>query len=267
MNSRRDFFNKALLASSFVGLTAIHLKADMGNMIEDTNSIELEFEEIFSHFLSEVEKESKAISSKDKALAILASLIATQSGFYKEFLRDSLKADLSPIEAREVLYQSVAYVGFGKAYEFFNLTNEVFKKEGVKMPLKKGGVSTKQNRQRLGYELQIQTFGKRIENAYKNANEDTKHINHFLSANCFGDYYTRKGLDMRQRELITFAILASLGGCENQLRGHTQGNLNVGNDRAKLIATITALVPYIGYPRTLNALNIINETTNARRAE
>ncbi len=32
-----------------------------------------------------------------------------------------------------------------------------------------------------------------------------------------------------------------------------------GNDRGKLISVITALVPYIGYPRSLNALSALDE--------
>jgi len=33
----------------------------------------------------------------------------------------------------------------------------------------------------------------------------------------------------------------------------------VGNDRARLIDVITQLLPYIGYPRMLNALRSLNE--------
>lgn len=36
-------------------------------------------------------------------------------------------------------------------------------------------------------------------------------------------------------------------------------NLNVGNDKEKLIAVVTQLLPYIGYPRALSALNCVNE--------
>lgn len=51
----------------------------------------------------------------------------------------------------------------------------------------------------------------------------------------------------------------SLGGCEPQLKGHIQGNLNIGNDKDVLLSVITLLIPYIGYPRALNALRCINE--------
>ena len=61
------------------------------------------------------------------------------------------------------------------------------------------------------------------------------HINRWLAANCFGDYYTRNGLTLAERELITFCFLMAQGGCEPQLIAHAKGNMNMGNDRAFLI--------------------------------
>ena len=81
----------------------------------------------------------------------------------------------------------------------------------------------------------------------------------FLSANCFGDTWTRGGLDVPTRELLTFAMLSALGGCESQLKGHITGNANVGNGRVVLIDVATQLLPWIGYPRTLNALACVRE--------
>jgi 4-carboxymuconolactone decarboxylase len=43
------------------------------------------------------------------------------------------------------------------------------------------------------------------------------------------------------------------------LKGHIQGNVNVGNGKEVLLATITQLLPYVGYPRTLNALKCLND--------
>jgi 4-carboxymuconolactone decarboxylase len=45
-------------------------------------------------------------------------------------------------------------------------------------------------------------------------------------------------------------------------KGHVAANLNVGNDRGILIAVATQLLPFIGYPRTLNALAAINEVAS-----
>ena len=77
--------------------------------------------------------------------------------------------------------------------------------------------------------------------------------------NCFGDFVTRGGLDARTRELLTFSMLLTLGGCEPQLKGHIRGNLNLRNDKRTLLTVITQLLPYVGYPRSLNAIACLNE--------
>jgi 4-carboxymuconolactone decarboxylase len=94
---------------------------------------------------------------------------------------------------------------------------------------------------------------------YNDSPKDQIHIQKYLSANCFGDYYTRNGIDIKTRELLTFAMLISLGGAEPQVKGHIQGNVNVGNNKGVLLSVITQLLPYIGYPRTLNAIRCLNE--------
>ena len=93
----------------------------------------------------------------------------------------------------------------------------------------------------------------------ENTPEDQKHFNRFLEGFCFGDFYTRDGLNDNERELITFVFIATLGGCENQLRAHTQANVDLGNGKEKLISALTVIMPYIGFPRMLNALSIVNE--------
>jgi 4-carboxymuconolactone decarboxylase len=50
-------------------------------------------------------------------------------------------------------------------------------------------------------------------------------------------------------------MLTAPGGCDPQVRSHVSANLNVGNDRQTLVGVITVLLPLIGYPRTLNAIN------------
>ncbi|WP_442939368.1 carboxymuconolactone decarboxylase family protein [Nostoc sp.] len=67
---------------------------------------------------------------------------------------------------------------------------------------------------------------------------------------------------MKVRELITLSILIALGGVESQIKGHIQGNLNVGNGKDILLDLITQLLPWVGYPRTLNALQCLNEVVN-----
>ena len=95
-------------------------------------------------------------------------------------------------------------------------------------------------------------------------NPEYPHIATWLVSHCFGDWYTRGGLSTAEREMITFCFIAAQGGCESQLRSHTAGNVNCGNDRAFLIKVVSTMCPFIGYPRTLNAMAVVDEVTGKK---
>lgn len=70
--------------------------------------------------------------------------------------------------------------------------------------------------------------------------------------------FTRKVLDVKERELVTFTAIVTLGGCEPQAKAHAAANIAVGNTRQDLLDALTIALPYIGYPRTLNGLSCVN---------
>jgi 4-carboxymuconolactone decarboxylase len=109
-----------------------------------------------------------------------------------------------------------------------------------------------EDRLEKGVQAQVSIFGEGMREFYKGG-----HINRWLAANCFGDYYTRTGLDLKQREMITFCFLAAQGGCESQLTSHAAGNMHLGNDKEFLLKVVSQGLPYIGYPRALNAIACI----------
>ena len=111
-----------------------------------------------------------------------------------------------------------------------------------------------EDRLEKGVQAQSDIFGDHMKEAWK-----AGHINRWLAANCFGDYYTRTGLDLAKREMITFCFLMAQGGCEPQLTAHAKGNMNLGNDKAFLVKVVSQCLPYIGYPRRLNAIACINK--------
>jgi len=139
-----------------------------------------------------------------------------------------------------------------------------FKECGVELPLPPQSTTTPENRAEKGLAVQKEIIGRElVDKLYSSSPKDQVHIQHFLSANCFGDHLTRTGLDLRTRELLTFGMLVSLGGCEPQVKGHIAANLHIGNDRATLIDVLTQLLPFIGYPRTLNGLRAVDEATGS----
>lgn len=210
------------------------------------------FDEVFEY---------SSLTEKESLLVILASLIACQSPkAFKKILLSAINRYITPEEVKELLYQSVPYVGFGRAHNFFGVVIKVFDEKGIEMPLDERSNTDRKDRYHKGREIQERYFGSDMVQAMnENAPEGQKHFNTFLEGYCFGDFYTSDGLNDSERELITFVFIATWGGCENQLRGHTQGNLSVGNSKEKLVSAITVILPYIGFPRSLNALSIVNE--------
>lgn len=219
-----------------------------------------EFIELFDNWAFDEVVRQSALDTRTRVLMILASTIASPAlGEYKVMVRAALNVGLTPVEIKEVLYQSVPYVGVAKVLDFLHATNEVLHDSGVSLPLEGQATTTPATRFGSGVAVQKAIFGDLIDKMRQQCPKDERHIQDFLSSNCFGDYYTRNGLDIRTRELLTFAILISIGGCEPQVKAHVTGNLKIGNGRERLIDVVTQLLPYIGYPRSLNALRAIDE--------
>ena len=145
-------------------------------------------------------------------------------------------------------------MGYGRTLPFLNITNKILTEIGIELPLDGQATTTLDNRLEKGIEAQAEIFGEHMKEAWK-----TGHINHWLAANCFGDYYTRNGLTRAERELNTFCFLMAQGGCEPQLIAHSKGNMNMGNGKDFLIKVVSQCLPYIGYPRSLNAISCINK--------
>ncbi|WP_297637632.1 carboxymuconolactone decarboxylase family protein [uncultured Clostridium sp.] len=70
----------------------------------------------------------------------------------------------------------------------------------------------------------------------------------------FGEIYSRENLTLQEKELITITSLLSIGGCEKQLNVHINASLNIGISPKKIIDTFIQCIPYVGFPRVLNAI-------------
>ena len=217
--------------------------------------------EIFDNFaLGEVLGHG-GLDARTRLMCILASNVASQGrAAFRATLDAALGAGVTPVEVKEVLYQAVPYVGMAKVADFIGAANDVLEARGVGLPLEGQSTTPPADRFEKGLAVQRSIFGAgHIDAMREAAPENQKHIQQYLSDNCFGDFLTRGGLDVKTRELVTFSLLVSLGGCEPQVKGHIAGNVNLGNDKAVLLAVVTQLLPYIGYPRTLNAIGCLNE--------
>ena len=223
----------------------------------DLHKTDPEFAQRFAYFAFEevVKEENQQLDETTRYMAILATLIGCQGvEAYQEILPSALDNGITPIAAKEIVYQATDYLGYGRMLPFLNSTNEILIRRCVKLPLDGQATTTLDDRLEKGIEAQVEIFGEPMKKAWK-----TSHINRWLAANCFGDYYTRNGLNLAERELITFCFLMAQGGCEPQLIAHAKGNINMGNNKDFLIKIVSQCLPYIGYPRILNAISCINK--------
>lgn len=225
--------------------------------------------EIFDNFAFDETLRHAGLDIRTRLMVQLAALIGCQAlNEYRVMLGAALTTGVTPAEAKEITYQAVPYVGMGKAFDFIGATNDFFTERGIELPLGGQSATTQATRAERGRAVQEQIVGAdRVQHMYASAAADEMHFQEFLSANCFGDHVARGGIGIPVRELLTFALLVSLGGCDPQVKGHVAANLNVGNSRQDLIGVITVLLPFIGYPRTLNALAAINEIAPAPEKE
>lgn len=222
-----------------------------------------EFIELFDNFAFDEVVNSDDLDEHTRFIAILATLIGCQGvDEFKAILSAAYNFKVTPVEMKEIVYQGVAYLGLGRVFPFLNAVNDFLTSKGIKLPLEGQSTTTRETRLEKGRQTQVDIFGDSMSNFYKSGPEETKHINYWLTDNCFGDYYTRTGLDYKQREMITFCFLAAQGGCEPQLTSHAAGNIKIGNDKKFLIKIISQCIPFIGYPRSLNALRCVNDACN-----
>ena len=253
MISRRKGWQTARIVEDFVIRHAQDHKSTL--KVSDAELIDM-----FDNFaFDEVIAQTKLDTKTRLTLTLAAIIGANGINEYRVMVGAALNVGVTPIQIKEIVYQSLPYVGMARAFDFIQATNEVLTSRGIQLPLEGQSTTDTTTRHDNGLAVQKAIFGKVIDEMYERSPKDQLHIQHFLSANCFGDYYTRTGLDLRLRELVTLSILIALGGADSQVKGHVRGNLNVGNGRDVLIDVITQLLPWVGYPRTLNALSALNE--------
>lgn len=202
------------------------------------------------------------LDDRTRFLAILATLVGCQGvDEYRAILPAALELGVTPVEAKEVVYQAVAYLGIGRVAPFLAATNEILCARGIALPLPAQATTEPafESRVEAGEAKQVALFGEGMRGFATSGNPAYPQINRWLAANCFGDWYTRGGLGDAEREMVTLCYLAAQGGCEPQLTGHARANLRIGNDKAFLLKVVSACLPFIGYPRTLNAIRCIEQ--------
>lgn len=198
------------------------------------------------------------LSQKDRELITVVALSTMQTlPQLKAHINAALNVGNSPLEIREAIYQCAPFIGFPRTLNAIGVFNEVAKERGIKLPIENASTTTDDNRLEKGLDIQNKLYGNEVKSAMSTLpNEYKKVVPDTLTTFCFGDFYTRNGLSIKQRELLSLIVLTTLGA-EKQLSAHVVGALKAGNDKGTLLAAMVQAIPYIGLPHAMTTINLI----------
>lgn len=182
----------------------------------------------------------------------------------KAHLNAALNVGATPIELREAIYQCAPFIGFPKTLNALGVLNEVFKERGIETPLKSTATVKENERYKKGLAIQEPLYGNEIYESMQGLPENMgEDVARFLTEVCFGDFYTREGLEQKTRELLIISILVTTGNTST-LKSHIKGNLKAGNSQETITAAIIQCLPYVGFPNTLASLRTLKEVLNGK---
>lgn len=202
-----------------------------------------------------------SLDIKNREMLTVVSLSAQQAlPQLKAHANAALNVGVTPIELRETVYLCAPFVGFPKTLNALGVINEVFAERGITLPLESQGKTAEEERFAAGSAIQQPLYGNEIKEALAglpgNMGEDAAR---FLTEFCFGDIYTRGGLDVKTRELLAIGILVTTGNMQT-LQSHIAGSIRAGNSPETVTAAIIQCMPYVGFPNALNALKVLKDT-------
>lgn len=225
------------------------------NLVSKFPETDPEFYNFWHNFMYDEVVSSDDLDDRHRLMAILASCIAMHGiNEFKSMIQAAYRLGVSPIEIKEIVYLAVPYCGIAQVLPFLVETNRFFESNNISLPL------PSQSSQDSPLKKQEEIFGKKMIHclSFQVDNNITKWIND----NFFGDFYTRKALLTKDQEILAFCFLSALGTFKEQLILHIQANIRLGNTPDFLKKVISQCLPFIGYPRTLNTLQLLGEYIN-----
>ncbi len=271
-NSQRFYEETAMKRRDFgkLGLAVSALALGGSVMAAQTQTVSSEKNTALDQILARLTERDipQHVGYDKRMIALITTATLTALGaetLLADQIRQALAAGIKPLQLREAMYQGFAYVGIARVSEAEKVLPAQMKAAGLGDQIEDATVVNDRDRFDKGLAIQKGIFGEAIDQIHKSARPDERYLNvDLLTGFCFGDTYTRTGLTLKERELLTFVFIAAMGGCEPQVKAHAGGNISVGNTRKMLIDALVVMLPYIGFPKTLNALAMVNEAAPAK---
>lgn len=172
----------------------------------------------------------------------------------------ALRVGVPPVQVREAVYQLAPFIGFPRTLNAVATVNGAFRDHGITLPLPAQGTVDDAGRYQRGLAEQEPLYGTEIKDNLADLPQPfNEALPRFLTEFCFGDFYTRGGLTLAQRELFALCALAAIGDTSAQLGPHGRACLQAGNSKTVITAALVHCFPYVGFPRAVAAIRAVKD--------
>lgn len=121
-----------------------------------------------------------------------------------------------------------------------------------------------ENKYDVGFNKFKNIYGELGVRVLQNVNETSPDMMKYIVEFAFGEIYSRKGLDIKSREIVSISSLLTLGNAIPQLKSHIHGALNIGCTRVEILEIVIQILLYSGFPNALNGLQTVKEVFEER---
>lgn len=220
---------------------------------------------IFSKTNAQEQKMENSLNPKQKNIISISTQTAKGDlTSLKGNLNAGLDAGLTVNEIKEVILHTYAYCGFPRSIrglQTFMTVLDERKAKGINDVLgaEASPITTKGNKYDRGKAVLEDLTGAKETGPKKGYAAFAPAMEVFLKEHLFADIFERDVLTFKERELVTVAVISSIGDAEPMLRSHLTICLNVGLSPNQLQEFVGVIKPIIGKTKGQAAQKVLNE--------
>ncbi|MBV8047093.1 MAG: carboxymuconolactone decarboxylase family protein [Paludibacterium sp.] len=196
------------------------------------------------------------LTPRQRQLATIAALAALGNARPQLIfhLHGALNVGCTATEIIETLIHLAGYAGFPATLNGIFAAQEAFRAKGIAPQVETAAPRSTNERYDQGLAALKAIDGEAGQRVIDSLRDIAPDLGRFIIEFGFGDIYSRPGLDLVTREIVTLSALAAMGTASPQLNVHIHGLLNVGGTRTVLVETFIHIAVYAGFPAAINAM-------------
>jgi 4-carboxymuconolactone decarboxylase len=201
------------------------------------------------------------LTTRQRCIVTIASLAALRrDDNLRGHVASGLDAGLTPHEVLEIMLHLLFYAGAPIANTALIVADEVFKQRGLKVePARIFDPSEDpETLYQRGLATRSRLFGDRPPPPPETASEPHKAMDRYVIEYLWGSVWSRPGLGLQDRVLVTLATTATLG-VEPIFGFYAQAATRLGLTREQVEEVCFHLSFYIGVPMSLRAANVARD--------